>query len=55
MKHVVVFLTHEFDFAHLIHTKAEFSHAMVVMDKTGGWHEEGSIDDDERYDGSLIG
>ena len=35
---------HEFDLANLIQTKAIFSDATAVMDKIGGWIEEGGND-----------
>ena len=35
----------ETDAANLIQTKAEFSHAVAVMDQVGGWHEEGRVED----------
>ena len=39
-----------------IQTKAELSCAMAVMEKLGGWHEEGErIEVDEVHEGSRIG
>ena len=32
-----------FDLANAIQTKAEFSYAIAVMDKIGGWEEENSV------------
>ena len=41
------------DPTNLIRTKAEFSScAMAVLDKIGGWDEEGIFDGEDRYDGS---
>ena len=34
-------ITEEFDLTHLIQTEAQFSHAIAVVDRIGGWIEEG--------------
>ena len=38
-------MTDEFDLTHLIQTQAAFSYANAVMDRIGGWIEEGRIKD----------
>ena len=46
----------EIDVTNYIQTKAELSCAMAVMEKLGGWHEEGErIEVDEVHEGSPIG
>ena len=43
----------EIDLTKLIRTKEEFSsNAMAVLDKIGGWDEEGRFGGEDRYDGS---
>ena len=41
----VAFVKDEFDVGSLIHTEAEFSYAVAVMDKIGGWEERNEQED----------